>query len=133
VKKEANLEDEIAELKQNKTRIWFNFPTGTTGVIFIRLLDIFKPLIDVNRLANHIIDSILKEEEGEEQQFHTRFTCRFIPIQFMMKASNNLAEFNRLLEPAISNFVANKVQESREKGSARCRFSWCVEFKSRNN
>ena len=42
-KKDNDIEDEINALKKNNhAKIWFNFDTGTPGIIFIRINNIFK-------------------------------------------------------------------------------------------
>jgi len=81
------LDTELAELKQNKSRIWFNYDTGTVGVIFVKLLPCFTKLIDVHRIMDYIIKVI---QEGEDDHnISTRFICRMLPIDFLCKASGN--------------------------------------------
>ena len=53
--KEKTLNEEIEELKQNSTRIWFNYPTETPGVIFIKLHDCMKWYIDVHAISEYLI------------------------------------------------------------------------------
>ena len=45
---EISLNDEIEQLKSNNSRIWFNFPTNNPGVIFIKLHESVRDLIDVH-------------------------------------------------------------------------------------
>jgi hypothetical protein len=52
-----NFNDEIAELKANSTRIWFNFDTSSPGVIFVKLHDCMKELVDVHKLSEHMFTS----------------------------------------------------------------------------
>ena len=49
------LEEEIAAIKNNNHRIWYNYSTGTNGVIFIKMLDCFKGLIDIQALVEYIV------------------------------------------------------------------------------
>ena len=52
------LDEEIDEIKKNKTKVWFNYDTGTPGVIFVKILDCFKELIDIHALSQYIMNQI---------------------------------------------------------------------------
>ena len=73
------------------------------------------------------------------ESINTRFAYRFVPISLITKASGNLDEFKRLTNPIIENFMLNQkrrvieenVKNEVEKSEAH--FSWCIEFKNRNN
>ena len=41
-----------------KSRIWFIFETGTSGVVFVKLLEELKPYIDVNKLGMAIVNDV---------------------------------------------------------------------------
>ena len=61
-----------------------------------------------------------------------RFTARFIPISFMIKASGNIEEFKRQSQPVIKNFIKN-ILSKKKADDERLSFSWNLEFKNRNN
>ena len=61
-----------------------------------------------------------------------RFTARFIPISFMIKASGNLEEFKRQMQPTLKNFLT-KLFSKKKSDDERIHFSWNLEFKNRNN
>ena len=50
-----SFDEEVEELKQNNSRIWFNFATNTPGVIFIKLHEAMRDHIDVHKLMEHLI------------------------------------------------------------------------------
>ena len=93
-----DLDAEISQLKQQSDKIWFNFDTGTPGIVFIKLLDCFKGLLDINRLAAYVIANASSAEPDGTQ---SRFICRFLPISCLCKASGNIGELNRLIKPVI--------------------------------
>ena len=73
----------------------------------------------MNKVAKFVIDTILKNNEAWQKKeplnntVRSRFICRFVPILFMSKASSNLPEFQRLLQPQMTKFVANLRAEAR--------------------
>ena len=117
--------------------MWFNFDTSTPGIIFIRLLDCFKGDIDVRKIAEHIIDNAKHSNKDSFQEQQTRFTCRFIPISCLSKASGNLSELDRLIKPIITRFLENVVEEKKKESEAESTvhvcFSMCIEFKNKTN
>mmetsp|Transcript_6524 Transcript_6524/g.10484 ORF Transcript_6524/g.10484 Transcript_6524/m.10484 type:complete len:231 (+) Transcript_6524:120-812(+) len=98
--REHDLDDEIRELKQNKTRIWFNFDTGTRGVVFIKMHEKVKSTLDVIKLATYIISQV----QSADSDSCSRFICRFIPIQMLCKASGNIDQFKKQIRPIIREF-----------------------------
>lgn len=62
VRMDKEIEDEIKKMK--KHRIFFVFETGTSGVIFIKLLDCMRPFIDINRLGTAIINHIVENKDA---------------------------------------------------------------------
>lgn len=121
-----DLEAELEEIKQHKAKIWYSFPTGTVGINFIKMLDCFKPFICVTEIAEFIIKKLTSENKEDQESIQSRFICRFLPIQFMCKASGNMDEFKRLSVPHIEQYLNKTYDESSH-------FSWCVEWKSKNN
>jgi len=117
--------------------MWYNFDTSIPGIIFIRLLDCFKGEIDVRRIAEHIIENAKSSGKGSFQEQQTRFTCRFIPISCLSKASGNSAEMDRLIKPIITKFLENAVEEtkkeSEDKSNVHVCFSMSIEFKNKTN
>ena len=81
-----------------KQRIFFIFETGTSGVVFVKLLDEFKPFIDINHLGMSIIKDVAEKKEA-----NSRFAFRFIPVDLMCKAGK-LEEFISMAEPIIRKY-----------------------------
>jgi hypothetical protein len=94
-----DLDEEIAALKHNTTKVWYAFDTGTPGVIFIKMLDCFKLHIDIHKISDFVVSEVQKGEVS------ARFICRFIPVSFLCKASGNSDEFKRLATPVIQNLI----------------------------
>lgn len=79
-------------------RIFFIFETGTGGVVFVKLLEEFKPYIDVNTLGMAIINDVAEKKETQ-----TKFAFRFIPVDLMCKASK-FEEFKVMALPIIRKY-----------------------------
>ena len=94
-----DLDEEIEALKHNTTKVWYCFDTGTPGVIFIKMLDCFKPHIDIHKISEFVLSEVQKGEVS------ARFICRCIPVSFLCKASGNNDEFKRLATPVIQSLV----------------------------
>ena len=101
------LEDELDELKQNAERMWFNFDSQTPGVIFIKLHEALKDVIDVHAISEHLISN--------PDMFNARFAYRFLPISVACKASGNMDEFDRQVEPLVIQFVKDRKSEFLER------------------
>lgn len=112
-----DLDAELEDLKKNAHKVWYNFTTGTQGIVFIQLHEALKEHISIFKVIEHLI------EKGE---FNTRFTCRFIPILTMTKASGNLDEFRRLTEQSVKSYIDTNFANGSH-------FSWCLEYKCKNN
>ena len=62
-----------------------------------------------------------------------------MPVSLLCKASGNLDEFKRMVQPIIQSFINERKQHVLDQNCALnqnnkvANFSWCVEFKSRNN
>ena len=79
----------------------------------------------------------MKDENKSENDIQTRFVCRMLPINILCKASGNMEEFTRLVTPVVKNFInelRDKNQpESDEDEERNIHFSWCIEYKAKNN
>ena len=62
-----------------------------------------------------------------------------MPVSLLCKASGNIDEFRRMAMPIVQKFVHERKQavldDNLAKGTQNttANFSWCVEFKARNN
>ena len=101
--------------------MWYNFDTGTPGIVFIKLNEAFHQHVDVRLLSKFILNQIKKGE------YASKFTCRMVPTSVLCKASGNIAEFQRLIRPVITEVLT----ELMEQGASG--FSFCVEYKNKNN
>ena len=63
---------EIAELRKNTSRIWFNYPTNSPGVIFIKMHEAIKGLIEVEKISEYLITNL--------EKCNSRFAYRFMPV-----------------------------------------------------
>ena len=88
----------------------------------------------------HIHPQDLSEYIWENRdQINTRFAYRFVPISLITKASGNIEEFIRLANPIISDFMKKQKQKVIDQNKTNeieisdAHFSWCIEFKNRNN
>eukprot|EP00347_Sterkiella_histriomuscorum_P020613 403337141 len=120
---DEQIREEINQMKRE--RMFFIFETGTAGVVFIKLLDDFRPYIDVNHLGMSII-----KEVAEKKETSTRFSFRFIPVDLLCKAGK-FDEFKLLAEPVIKKYFPH-LKENEELTEANYR-TWCLEFKKKNN
>ena len=99
--------------------------------MFIKLHESMKEYIDVQHISEYLMTNLDKCQ--------VRFAYRFMPVSLLCKASGNIDEFKRMAKPIVQKFVHDRKQavidENVAKGTSntRANFSWCVEFKARNN
>jgi len=82
-----------SKLRKNTTRIWFNYPTNSPGVIFIKMHEAFKEIISVVEISEYLMTNLDK--------CNSRFAYRFMPVTLLCKASGNIEEFKRMALPII--------------------------------
>ena len=93
---------------------------GTAGCIFIKLVDWLRPVIDVKKVGQAIVDHV--SSTGEQI---SRFACRFIPVDILCKAGK-IEDFIKFATPVLSRtFPDESVSDET--------VTWCLEFKRRNN
>ena len=108
------IKDELEQLK--KDQIFYVFELKLQSLIFIRISDPYKDIIDVQKLGGAIIHDIF-----EEKKTLTRFCLRFLPILFVWKASN------------FDNFKTLSANEIKEYFNKLDGVKWSMEWKARGN
>lgn len=90
-----------------------------------------KQHLDVHQIFEHLFVS---------KTLQSRFMYRMLPISLMCKASGNMEEFERQARPLVKNFIIMMRKEQLARSQAEgldldtgLYFTWCVEFKARNN
>ena len=96
------MDQEIAELRKNTTRIWFNYPTNSPGVIFIKMHEAVKDMINVQVISEYLMNNL--------EKCNSRFAYRFMPVSLLCKASGNLDEFKRMAQPIVQTFITERKQ-----------------------
>lgn len=117
-KKEQTLDQLIAQEIQEikKEQVFYVFDLRMSSLIFIKISDPYKDIIDVKKLGNAVIKDVM--EEGKTV---TRFWLRFLPILFVWKASN-FGTFKTLAEKEINEYF------KKTDG-----VKWSLEYKNRGN
>jgi len=108
------IQDEISELK--KDQVFYVFDLKLQSLIFIKISDPYKDIIDVKALGAAIIHDVF-----EEQKYLTRFCLRFMPILFVCKASN------------VEHFKSLATNELDAYFGALDGVKWSMEWKNRGN
>jgi hypothetical protein len=116
------LEDELKNLRGNKTKLFYNFDTNCKGVVFIKIEKDYRDLIDIKYVVSYIIEKIKNNKEQISKNI-----ARFIPIETGMKAKFEIFQKN---SPFILDkyFQTDILPESNDQKK-----TWKLEFKSRNN
>jgi hypothetical protein len=116
------LEDELKNLRGNKTKLFYNFDTNCKGVVFIKIEKDYRDLIDIKRVVAYILENIKKNKEQISKNI-----ARFIPVETGMKAKFDIFQKN---SPVILDkyFQTDIIPESNDQKK-----TWKLEFKSRNN
>lgn len=118
------LENELKNLRNNKTKLFYNFETNCKGVIFIKLDKAYKNDLDIKIISKYIIDKVKINKEQI-----SRNISRFIPAEIAFKAKFDLFVKNAPL--VLDKYFKKTVPESTNTDERR--ISWKLEFKSRNN
>lgn len=105
------INDEISNLKTDQ--IFYVFPLKLNSLVFIKISDNYKTLIDPNLVTSEIFKHIL-----ETQKPLTRFWLRFMPIIFAWKAKSLYKNLHREIPAFFQKLDGVK---------------WSMEFKCRNN
>ena len=82
-----------------RPRPFYQFNTGTPGILFFRLVDELRDHIDVKFVGAQILEDAERTKESL-----TRFACRFIPVDFLIKAKqdNFIEKANPIMAKAFA-------------------------------
>lgn len=116
-KSHSNIDDQIKQdaLAEKANRVFYQFNTGTPGILFFKVIEEMHAYVDVKKMGI----SILKEVK-EKKQSQTRFACRFLPTDFMVKAK--LEHLQSQAPEVIKRYFRTGEPKT-----------WSLEFKKKNN
>jgi hypothetical protein len=114
------LDDELNKLRNNKTKLFFNFETNCKGVVFIKIDKEYRDLIDIKLITNHIIENIKKTKEQLSKNI-----ARFVPVEIAMKAKLDL--FQKHAPSILDKYFCKENYVDGPKTT------WRLEIKVRNN